>query len=834
MHHDVFRSYRYLPCSGLRSWSVNITGRKEWIFFHPDEEWKLKDRFGRYVIPDVTMEDIDRTQFPHVHEATPIYVTQEAGEAIFVPSGWYHQVKNVEATISINHNWFNGYNLDQIWQFFQRECGAVENELEDLKELGLVGREFKDQCQVVMKANTGINYAEFRTMLYSKAHELLTMRWKQRDIEVSQQMTASDQDLLVHLSTLSRVLSELAAYLQDEEAPAPQLKFAELMQANDAYREENEQWRVAYEQLETSKRELEEQWDAEKKELEEKVVQLEEKVVQLEESVKSYTSELVSDLEELEKEKVSHQSNEEMVAEPQKQINESNERFRQLTSEYNTLHTAFHLTQSEKQDLEQRRSDLETQSQQQSQQLQDSQAEIAALKKQLSLQAISHDKQVNEQAQDAQLRQSEQQVVEKEEVIAQLNQQVRRLEEEVSSLSLTCGGSAKPGPAAAGTLRDLQQQIFHKSEELVAQGEKNMVLAEKHEQLRIQWQELRNEVRDVRLVLLKGIAGSDVDGSLYQHVRLDELVRLRLKALEHEWLLSGVSGTPSDSSSIGGAETETEDGNGGGGGEKEQSVHLASVGSFSALDGLGSIGRLERELRLCRSRNKRLQDQCEYLERELQTAMNGRNEFEGLKVKMVDVVSRERVEKELRQKCEANYKESSEKIVALSEHIEKLMVHLKHEAAAKTKAMDAQRRLEKELTECKEKSVMLQKKNTVKDQQIQELEQGAKILEDQLRLMDEKFIDVRNKLDWTRATSQKEVKKLNSELSALRMKWQLASDAGVLNSLPDWTSVAKMSKKSKPLGASSSDGNFRARTLVSQPTTIMGCTRRMAVALHLA
>uniref|UniRef100_K3X8M4 JmjC domain-containing protein n=1 Tax=Globisporangium ultimum (strain ATCC 200006 / CBS 805.95 / DAOM BR144) TaxID=431595 RepID=K3X8M4_GLOUD len=210
MHHDVFRSY---------SWSVNITGRKEWIFFHPDEEWKLKDRFGRYVIPDVTMEDVDRTQFPHIHEAIPIHVTQETGEAIFVPSGWYHQVKNVEATISINHNWFNGYNLDQLWQFFQREYDAVENELEDLKELGLVGREFKDQCQVVMKANTGINYTEFRAMLYSKAHELLTTRWKQHKVEVSQGTMMFDQDLRAHLSTLSHVLSDLTVYFTDEEAP---------------------------------------------------------------------------------------------------------------------------------------------------------------------------------------------------------------------------------------------------------------------------------------------------------------------------------------------------------------------------------------------------------------------------------------------------------------------------------------------------------------------------------------------------------------------------------------------------------------------------------------
>lgn len=571
------------------------------------------------------------------------------------------------------------------------------------------------------------------------------------------------------------------------------LRFAELIEANDAYREENEQWRAAYEQLETSKREVEEKWEAEKKELEEKVMQLEE-------SVKSYTSELVSDLEELEKEKSTRQSNEEMVAELQKQINESNERFSQLTSEYDNLQAAYQQAQNEKDDSEQRRRDVETQSQHQAQELE---AQIHNLKNRLDLQAASHDKQEKERDGDADLHLVEQQVTEKDKAIAQLNQQVRRLEEEVSLLSLTCGGSAKPGAAAAGTLRDLHQQIFQKSEELVIQGEKNVVLAEKYEQMRIQWQELRSEVKDVRVVLLKGIAGSDVDDSLYKHVRLDELVRLRLKALEHEWLLTGASGNSSDSPAC----DDSEAGDGGAD-EKGKSLHLANVGVFSALDGIGSIGRLERELRLCRSRNKRLQERSECLERERQTALNGLNEFEALKVRMVEMASRERVEKELRQKCEANYKESTEKIVALSEHIEKLMVHLKHEAAAKTKAIDSQRRLEKEFAECRERSAVLQKRNTVKEQQIQELEQGAKILEDQLRLMDEKFIEVRNKLDWTRATSQKEVKKLNSELGALRMKWQMASDAGILASLPDWASVAKMSKKAKPLGSSCSESRL--------------------------
>lgn len=135
----------------------------------------LKDRFDRHVIADATAEEYDRELFPNVHRATPIYVTQEAGDAIFVPSGWYHQVTNLEGTISINHNWFNGFNVLEVWTFFQFEYAAVEKELEHLQEIGLTGWDFKTQCQLVMAANTGIDYAEFRELLYAKARELLAI-----------------------------------------------------------------------------------------------------------------------------------------------------------------------------------------------------------------------------------------------------------------------------------------------------------------------------------------------------------------------------------------------------------------------------------------------------------------------------------------------------------------------------------------------------------------------------------------------------------------------------------------------------------------------------------
>ncbi|CAI5741856.1 unnamed protein product [Hyaloperonospora brassicae] len=196
LHHDVFRSY---------SWSVNICGRKEWIFYPPDDEEKLKDRFGRFVVPDVTAEVIDETKYPLFHEAKLMYVVQEAGDAIFVPSGWYHQVKNVKDTISINHNWFNGYNIREVWGFLRREYAAVEHELDNLKDVGLVGSDFVDQCQVVMLANTGMNYVEFRELLYAKAIEILS----QREHPATSDTTLVTQDLLRHLGYVHDILQQL-------------------------------------------------------------------------------------------------------------------------------------------------------------------------------------------------------------------------------------------------------------------------------------------------------------------------------------------------------------------------------------------------------------------------------------------------------------------------------------------------------------------------------------------------------------------------------------------------------------------------------------------------
>ena len=60
-------------------------------------------------------------------------------------------------------------------------------------------------------------------------------------------------------------------------------------------------------------------------------------------------------------------------------------------------------------------------------------------------------------------------------------------------------------------------------------------------------------------------------------------------------------------------------------------------------------------------------------------------------------------------------------IDALSDHIEKLMLHLKHEAAAKAKAVEATKRSQRELQELKNRNAALLKRNTDREDLITEL-----------------------------------------------------------------------------------------------------------------
>ncbi|RLW11403.1 hypothetical protein DV515_00001237 [Chloebia gouldiae] len=175
-HADVFRSY---------SWSANICGRKRWLLYPAGQEEFLKDRHGNLPF-DVTAPDLrDKRIYPRYGQSQPpLEILQEAGEIVFIPSGWHHQVYNLEDTISINHNWVNGCNVAVMWCFLQDELAAVQREISQWKD---PMEDWHLQCQLIMKSCTGIDYKEFYNFLKVIAENRISILEKGLDEESSSQ-----------------------------------------------------------------------------------------------------------------------------------------------------------------------------------------------------------------------------------------------------------------------------------------------------------------------------------------------------------------------------------------------------------------------------------------------------------------------------------------------------------------------------------------------------------------------------------------------------------------------------------------------------------------------
>lgn len=61
------------------------------------------------------------------------FQSQEAGEILFVPSGWHHSVMNLAETLSINHNWINAFNVHWTWALLARQRDEAADAIEDCR-----------------------------------------------------------------------------------------------------------------------------------------------------------------------------------------------------------------------------------------------------------------------------------------------------------------------------------------------------------------------------------------------------------------------------------------------------------------------------------------------------------------------------------------------------------------------------------------------------------------------------------------------------------------------------------------------------------------------------
>ncbi len=93
----------HLDFAMTSAWNAVITGRKKWIFFSPEDSKYMYEGMVDAFNPNLE-------KFPEFSKANPIIVYQNPGDIVYTPSGWWHQVINLEDGISITENFINKSN----------------------------------------------------------------------------------------------------------------------------------------------------------------------------------------------------------------------------------------------------------------------------------------------------------------------------------------------------------------------------------------------------------------------------------------------------------------------------------------------------------------------------------------------------------------------------------------------------------------------------------------------------------------------------------------------------------------------------------------------------
>uniref|UniRef100_A0A0A0LNV5 JmjC domain-containing protein n=2 Tax=Cucumis sativus TaxID=3659 RepID=A0A0A0LNV5_CUCSA len=212
LHADVFRSY---------SWSANVCGKKQWFLLPPSQSHLVFDRNMKACIYNI-FDDISEYLFPGFKKATWLECIQEQNEIIFVPSGWYHQVHNLDDTVSINHNWFNSYNLCWVLDLMLRDYNEAKEYIEDIRD---ICDDFEGLCQRNLAANTGMNFYDFFIFLarFSLANSVVL------------DTLARDAENIAGIGSISPIIQQLVQNLSSIQKIALKMKFLECFSGDQGF-----------------------------------------------------------------------------------------------------------------------------------------------------------------------------------------------------------------------------------------------------------------------------------------------------------------------------------------------------------------------------------------------------------------------------------------------------------------------------------------------------------------------------------------------------------------------------------------------------------------------
>ncbi|MFJ6769612.1 cupin-like domain-containing protein [Kitasatospora sp. NPDC091257] len=117
-----------LHCDVTPNCNVQVVGRKHFVLYPPSQARRV------YRIPQIThcrfdpnLPDYER--FPRARGATGWQCTLDAGESLYIPVGWYHQVTVVSAwALNVNFFWprplAQGLSAPPLWPFLLRRGWA--------------------------------------------------------------------------------------------------------------------------------------------------------------------------------------------------------------------------------------------------------------------------------------------------------------------------------------------------------------------------------------------------------------------------------------------------------------------------------------------------------------------------------------------------------------------------------------------------------------------------------------------------------------------------------------------------------------------------------------
>ncbi|HZN94432.1 MAG TPA: cupin-like domain-containing protein [Myxococcales bacterium] len=93
--------------------SVQVIGRKHFWLVPSYEHHRVANTRGVWGSVDADHPDLGR--YPAYREANAVQTTLEEGEALFLPMGWYHQVRALEVSVSLTFDRFEVPGQNTVW-----------------------------------------------------------------------------------------------------------------------------------------------------------------------------------------------------------------------------------------------------------------------------------------------------------------------------------------------------------------------------------------------------------------------------------------------------------------------------------------------------------------------------------------------------------------------------------------------------------------------------------------------------------------------------------------------------------------------------------------------